>query len=186
MSIIKAILHQIGLSADPAKNFNLNVPAAPDGTMKLSRGNAGAPTQDIMTVSTNGVIREPQKPIGNYPMGGTVAMQPTATRLPIYNGYSEGITFSNETAIIVTTGSYLITANLRTSAVSDAQIVGVRKNGTMLKEVQNTASGFQNSMALSFIAYLVAGDIIDLYGVRGSVACDAIGGNTSLELVMVK
>lgn len=54
MSIIKAILHQIGLSGDPAKNFTLSVPAAPDGTMKLSRGNAGATTQDIISVSASG------------------------------------------------------------------------------------------------------------------------------------
>jgi microcystin-dependent protein len=46
--------YQIGSSGDPAKNFTLSVPAAPDGTMKLARGNAGATTQDILTVDANG------------------------------------------------------------------------------------------------------------------------------------
>jgi hypothetical protein len=68
MSIIKAILHQIGLSGDPAKNFTLNVPAAPDGTMKLSRGNAGAPTQDIITVDALGKLAFPAQ-------GQTLAVQ---------------------------------------------------------------------------------------------------------------
>jgi hypothetical protein len=59
MSLIKSIMHQLGLSGDPAKNFTLSVPAAPDGTMKLARGNAGATTQDIMTVDAAGKVAFP-------------------------------------------------------------------------------------------------------------------------------
>jgi hypothetical protein len=62
MSLIKSIMHQLGLSGDPAKNFTLSVPAAPDGTMKLARGNAGATTQDIMTVDAAGKVAFPQNP----------------------------------------------------------------------------------------------------------------------------
>jgi microcystin-dependent protein len=47
---------QTGTSGDPAKNFTLSIPAAPDGTMKLARGNAGATTQDIMTVDAAGKV----------------------------------------------------------------------------------------------------------------------------------
>jgi hypothetical protein len=60
MSLIKSIMHQLGLSGDPAKNFTLSVPAAPDGTMKLARGNAGVTTQDIMTVDAAGKVAFPQ------------------------------------------------------------------------------------------------------------------------------
>ena len=60
MSLIKSIMHQLGLSGDPAKNFTLSVPAAPDGTMKLARGNAGATTQDILTVNAAGKVAFPQ------------------------------------------------------------------------------------------------------------------------------
>jgi len=60
LSLIKAIAAQLGLSGDPAKNFTLSVPAAPDGTMKLARGNAGATTQDILTVDANGKVAFPQ------------------------------------------------------------------------------------------------------------------------------
>ena len=60
MSIVKSIMKQLGLSGDPAKNFTFSVPAAPDGTMKLARGNAGATTQDIMTVDAAGKVAFPQ------------------------------------------------------------------------------------------------------------------------------
>lgn len=55
MSIIKAIRHQLGLSATAANNFTLDA-SADDGTMKLARGNAGAGTQDILTVNAAGAL----------------------------------------------------------------------------------------------------------------------------------
>jgi len=66
MSLIKSIMQQLGLSSDPTKNFTLGVPAVPDGTMKLARGNAGATTQDIMTVDAAGKVAFPQSPTTNY------------------------------------------------------------------------------------------------------------------------
>lgn len=36
--------YQIGQSAVPSQNFHLTTPAVPDGTLKLYRGNVGAPT----------------------------------------------------------------------------------------------------------------------------------------------
>lgn len=59
MSLIKAIKAQLGLSNIPAQNFTLTAEAQ-DGTMKLSRGSAGATTQDILTVDANGRVAFPQ------------------------------------------------------------------------------------------------------------------------------
>lgn len=59
MSLIKAIKHQLGLSVTPANNFTLTA-EADNGTMKLARGNAGATTQDIMTVDAAGKVVFPQ------------------------------------------------------------------------------------------------------------------------------
>jgi len=67
MSIVKSIMKQLGLSGDPAKNFTFSVPPSPDGTMKLARGNAGATTQDIMTVDAAGKVAFPATPT---PTGG--------------------------------------------------------------------------------------------------------------------
>jgi hypothetical protein len=80
-------MHQLGLSGDPAKNFTLSVPAAPDGTMKLARGNAGATTQDILTVDAGGKVAFPQGPVQSGPafravaVGGQPLTSSTAARL---------------------------------------------------------------------------------------------------------
>ena len=47
---------QIGASGTATQNFVLRVPAAPDGTIKLARGNDGATTQDILLVDVNGKV----------------------------------------------------------------------------------------------------------------------------------
>lgn len=59
MSLIKAIKHQLGLSVTPANNFTWDA-SADNGTAKLARGNAGATTQDIMTVDAAGKVTFPQ------------------------------------------------------------------------------------------------------------------------------
>lgn len=59
MSLIKIIKAQLGLSVTPANNFTLDA-SADNGTMKLARGNAGATTQDIMTVDALSQIDFPQ------------------------------------------------------------------------------------------------------------------------------
>lgn len=59
MSLIKSIRKQLGLSVTPANNFTLDA-SADDGTMKLARGNAGATTQDVMTVDAAGKVAFPQ------------------------------------------------------------------------------------------------------------------------------
>ena len=48
--------NQVGASATPANNFTIHA-SANNGTMKLARGNAGATTQDIMTVDAAGKER---------------------------------------------------------------------------------------------------------------------------------
>jgi hypothetical protein len=60
MSLIKANAVQIGQSGTATQNFTLAVPSSPDGTIKLARGNSGATTQDVMSVSNAGVVSFPQ------------------------------------------------------------------------------------------------------------------------------
>lgn len=59
MSLLKTIRQQLGLSTTPANNFTLDA-SADNGTMKLARGNAGATTQDILTVDASGKVSFPQ------------------------------------------------------------------------------------------------------------------------------
>jgi hypothetical protein len=67
MSLLKTIRQQLGLSNTPANNFTLDA-SADDGTMKLARGNAGATTQDILTVDAAGKVSIPQ---GLLPVAGS-------------------------------------------------------------------------------------------------------------------
>ena len=55
MSLLKAIKAQLGLSNTPANNFTITA-EADNGTLKLARGDAGATTQDILTVDASGNV----------------------------------------------------------------------------------------------------------------------------------
>ena len=54
--IVKVNHIQLGDSPTAANNFTLSIPATPDGTIKLSRGNVGATTQDVLSVDAAGGV----------------------------------------------------------------------------------------------------------------------------------
>lgn len=56
MSLLKSNSVQIGQSATATQNFTISVPSSPDGTIKLARGNSGATTADILSVSSGGAV----------------------------------------------------------------------------------------------------------------------------------
>ena len=77
MSLLKFIKAQFGISNTPSNNFTLDA-SAQDGTMKLSRGNAGATTQDILVVDAAGKVTFPA---GSQMLGvGQVWQNVTASR----------------------------------------------------------------------------------------------------------
>jgi hypothetical protein len=63
MSLLKTNQVQLGQSNTATENFTLESPA--NNTMKLARGNAGATTQDVLTVNASGVVSFPQGLTGN-------------------------------------------------------------------------------------------------------------------------
>jgi len=79
MSLIKANAVQIGQSPTATQNFTLAVPSSPNDTIKLARGNAGATTQDVMTVSNTGVVSFPQG-LGNISNSTAIATGSTTAR----------------------------------------------------------------------------------------------------------
>jgi len=54
MSTVKVVNVQLGQSATASNNFTLAVPSVPNGTIKLSRGNAGVTTSDVISIDTLG------------------------------------------------------------------------------------------------------------------------------------
>ena len=89
MSLIKSIRKQLGLSVTPANNFTLTA-EADNGTMKLARGNAGATTQDILTVDAAGKVVFPQ---------GVVTGQ---TWQNVIGTRALGVTYTNSTPYPIT------------------------------------------------------------------------------------
>jgi len=79
MSLLKAIKAQLGLSSTATQNFTLTAEAQ-DGTMKLARGNAGATTQDILTVGADGKVTATQGYLGDG-SGLTGISSPITTKL---------------------------------------------------------------------------------------------------------
>ena len=63
MSLLKTIKTQLGISSTATNNFTFDA-SADNGTMKLARGNAGATTQDILTVDALGNLKPGV--LGNY------------------------------------------------------------------------------------------------------------------------
>jgi hypothetical protein len=59
MSTLKVNNVQIGQSSTATQNFVLSIPVTPDGTIKLSRGNMGVTTQDVLTIDATGAVAFP-------------------------------------------------------------------------------------------------------------------------------
>lgn len=92
MSTLKINRTQLGQSNTATNNFTLTAEAA-DGTMKLARGNAGATTQDVITVDSSGLVNFPQgiSSTNNLPVFSCRAWavfngQTTGTNSPIASG----------------------------------------------------------------------------------------------------
>ena len=103
MSLIKTIKAQLGLSNTATQNFTLTAEAA-DGTMKLARVNAGATTQDIITVDSSGVVIFPS---GSQMLGVNQTWQNVTASRPA------GIVHTNSTGKPITV---IIIANVGTGS----------------------------------------------------------------------
>lgn len=127
MSTLKINRTQLGQSNTATNNFTLTAEAA-DGTMKLARGNAGATTQDIITVASNGVVDFPQLArtlgtSGSFTLPGGLIVKWGAVPSLVASGTSV-VTFpggSFPTAVVsvmVTPASSTISSGSATSATS--------------------------------------------------------------------
>ena len=91
MSLIKANAVQIGQSPTATQNFTLAVPSSPDGTIKLARGNAGATTQDVISVDAS----------GNVSFAGTIPSGNISNSTAIATGSTTARSLANRFADVV-------------------------------------------------------------------------------------
>jgi len=98
MSLLKAIKAQLGLSNTPANNFTITA-EADNGTLKLARGNAGATTQDILTVDASGNVLVDGNNLNLFSAKSLAASG--------YQKLPSGLIIQWGTAAIAATGSYV-------------------------------------------------------------------------------
>lgn len=91
MSLIKANAVQVGQSPTATQNFTLAVPSSPDGTIKLARGNAGATTQDVISVDA----------LGNVSFAGTTGLGNISNSTAIATGSTTARSLANRFADVV-------------------------------------------------------------------------------------
>lgn len=120
---------QLGDSGTATQNFTLTVPAVPDGTMKLARGNHGGTTQDILTVDAAGKVTLTQN------VQSLVSFNTTDR-----NG---GVTYTNNTGQPITVMATLV------ASVADASVAATLTGGIILRG--SCAGPIGTSSFISFV-----------------------------------
>lgn len=136
-------LVQIGISGTPANNFTLDA-SADDGTMKLARGNAGVPTQDVMTVAADGTVAFPQ----NAPLLQTATMQATTS------GSTKDFTIPAGVKLIMLSLIGVSTNGGANLGVQLGDAGGVEATG-YVGEVSTSVSGDSSAFSTSFLTQAV-------------------------------
>lgn len=189
MSLLKTIKAQLGLSGTPANNFVLDA-SADNGTMKLARGNAGATTQDIMTVDADGKVTFPQTPtaegIRGFFQAKTAADQSltsgTLTHVSLTEMYDQDGWVSSPSGLRYTpqiAGYYQFVANLWMSASANI----TEHSAFFYKNGVNTYLGAQLREALGSGKIVSISAVIYLNGTTDYVELFAAVTGTSPQLL---
>lgn len=183
MSIIKAIRAQLGLSSTATQNFTLDASAA-DGTMKLARGNAGATTQDILTVDANGKVSMPNT---------TVIVRAVNSSTSFTNGVSGVVSFLAEHQDTnnawngsrfqpTIPGTYLINARVTfvASASGGERTISIRRNGpTEIRAMANEFPGtfLSNQEITTLVPLNGSTDFVEVYAYQNCGSSLALNNN---------
>lgn len=155
MSLLKFIKAQLGISSTPSNNFTLDA-SAQDGSLNLSRGNAEATTQDIMTVDSNGAV--------SLPNGLTVKNLPTfqCRAWVTFNATNGAIIDGGNVASVVrnAAGVYTLTFSTNMPHANYAFGGGVTNPSTApLVLCQNSSSGIKTVSSLAVSTAYMSGTV---------------------------
>ena len=188
MSLLKAIKTQLGLSNTPANNFTITA-EADNGTLKLARGNAGATTQDILTVDANGRVAMPQNAIyaSIYKTSISAASATMTVVTDMTTDFSSNVTIANGRITVPVAGVYQVNFGASFDITTDAQLSGLYVNGLFWVAAGGPlASGFNNRPQGSYLLSLAANGYVELAAQRGSTACNiANGRNTFISICLI-
>lgn len=186
---------QLGDSGTATNNFTLTAEAA-DGTMKLARGNIGATTQDLITVSSSNIITGASGAtlVGNGPAFNVTASATQSLTVNVstkvaFNTKTFDLTNNFDTTTNTFTapiaGYYQINASAghRIALNTFGIYVVIMKNGVVTSSI-GMSGGTANSYAASGVSellYLAANDTVainmTLAGPSGTGTC--VGGTFS-------
>ena len=142
---------QLGDSATATQNFTLTSAAA-DGTMKLSRGNAGATTQDIMTVNAAGQVA--------FPLTTNTQLGVGQTWQNVSGSRVLGTTYTN------TTGKPIVVSVSGTNTALGTQGLSLSVSGLVVATVaQNSGATTGYSVVVSAVIPVSATYSVVLIGV---------------------
>lgn len=189
MSLIKTIKNQLGLSVTPANNFTLTA-EADNGTMKLARGNAGATTQDLVMIASDGRVSFPATEKVSGSMGRLADNSMTAgvwddvsfndINWQVGTSLVAGSTFG---LVAPRTGPYHVSAGLYITGTSLTYCaIELFANGS-------TSKGFSGGTTTTAIGYvhisntiwLTAGDVLTVKGYAAagsSIVCKGPSNGT--------
>lgn len=159
VSLLKTIKAQLGLSGTPANNFTLDA-SANNGTMKLARGNAGATTQDVMTVDAAGKVAFPQNAQPAYFMASSMEGNGTvdgSLKLQFGTAALLNGTYVSGRFTPSVPGFYQCNAGLQVTATGTITFVGVsiKKNGAQaLVDVDGPYASLYGAASCAGLVYM--------------------------------
>ena len=157
---------QLGDSSTATQNFTLTAAAA-DGTMKLARGNAGATTQDILTVDANGRVAMPNNVVAfsayqssaqSISSGSWTKVQFQTKEYDTISGFDNTTNYRFQPTV---SGYYQIDGRF-IGSTSNITGVSIYKNGTAYKG-GNWGPNLTASIASGLVYLNGSTDYVELY-----------------------
>lgn len=151
----KLSINQVQLGDSVTATQNAVLQTNVDGTFKLARGNAGATTQDIITVDANGRVAMPQSVVAFSAYQNTTQSVPniTWTKLQLQAEEFDTASFfdsvTNYRFQPTVAGYYQFEAGFSIAVTSGFVLTALYKNGVIAKSGPNTiatTNGLQGSV----------------------------------------
>ena len=179
----KVVLDTVQLGQSATATQNLVIKTNKDGSFTIARGNDGATTQDIVTITATGAVRLDNQPYyqGQFAGNSTAASNFVLTIANTVANRGFTVTGGNR-VVFPHAGVYLVHAQ-QLATTTGATYFSLRKNGVVLQYAWLT-TGMQQDMQVTGLVTAAAGDYIDIYYQGGPVATFASTHN-GLSVIQV-
>lgn len=180
MSIIKVKNIQIGQDVDPNKNFTVLVPASPDGSLEIRRGNASAPGTLLAKINADGGVNTGAPAFSAYASAATSLVQNVATKVGFQtedydtaNCYDT--TLSRFTPNVA--GYYHFDALVNVATTQTLVISILYKNGAEFKR-GNAATGMSSSSLSCMVFMNGTTDYVELFANQAAATQNATAASS--------